>query len=84
MNVEAVNQRYNENDTFEELFSNYKYSLMPCNSFDAYKSAQCLRYQCSEGNVPDWPLYKELEYIMFYIASDIIEELPAYKSASWD
>ncbi len=84
MNIEAVNQRYNENDTFEKLLDNYKYSILPCNCFDAYKSTQCLRYQCSEGNVSDWPLYKELEYIMASIAGDIIQELPKYNAASWD
>jgi len=83
MNIEAVNQRYNENDTYEDLFGSYNYSIMPCNIYDAYKSLQCLKYQSSEDNVPDWSLYKELEYILFRIANDIVTNLPAYETASW-
>lgn len=51
---------------------------------DAYKAMQCLRYQCSEGNVPGTPLYAELTRAMGLIAERIVSTLPAFEAAKWD
>ena len=79
MNYEAVNQRYNENNQLED----YNYSYQNCSKVEAYKSAQCLRYQCSEGNVSEWTLYKELNNIINRLASEIISSLQEYEKANW-
>jgi hypothetical protein len=50
----------------------------------SYKAVQCLLYQCSEGDVPETPLYAELESIKNHLATRIIGELPAYNAVPWD
>lgn len=48
-----------------------------------YKAMTCLRYQCSEGNVPDTALFKELARAIGEIACAIVEALPEYEAAPW-
>ena len=86
MNRAAVNQRYNESDAAPY----YQFNARPltCESkreffVQAYKAACCLDYQCSEGDVPTWPLYKQLEEIQSALACAIVSELPEFKKAVW-
>jgi len=89
MNQEAVKQRYNEPDNSEYI------QIPDCDNIDwtsngkldkyqALKSMQCLRYQCSEGNVPKTKLYKFLELLISHWMDYIINEIPEYKKANWD
>ncbi len=81
MNHEAVRQRYGCPEPRP------KYRWQPAGYHSPvrwYKAVQCLSYQCSEGNVPETPLYAELEQIEHELAGEIIRELPAYKAAPWD
>lgn len=48
------------------------------------KALHCLRYQCSEGNVPETPLYQEITRAIGRIADAIVSEMPAYEAAAWD
>ena len=48
-----------------------------------YKAIQCLLYQCSEGNVPESPLYQELQRAAAELAGGIVRELPEYETAAW-
>ena len=48
-----------------------------------YKAIQCLLYQCAEGDVPEQPLYAELQRAAGEIAGDIVRSLPAYEAAGW-
>ena len=90
MNRDAVKQRYNEPDNSDYI------KIPDCdkidwtgpgtnlNKFQALKSMHCLKYQCSEGNVPKTPLYKFLEDLIHNWESYIINEIPEYKNAGWD
>lgn len=49
----------------------------------AYKAAQCLRYQCSEGDVPEQPLYKALVQFINDLACETLDETDAYEAAPW-
>lgn len=99
MNVEAVSQRYpSKSSDLPGWYPNgklwtgegYHYRLIPhgvgklpylC---DILKGAQCLSYQCAEGNVPDkWPEYKALESVIYDLMAEIIPTLPEYEAASW-
>jgi hypothetical protein len=80
LNTLAVNQRYRENVTPLA----YKFRPVPCESVQAFKSLDCLRYQCSEGDVPASLLYKALTEIHYVIANHIVSALPAYDAAKWD
>jgi hypothetical protein len=48
------------------------------------KALQCLRYQCSEGDIPERPLFKELEAALAAVACAIVERMPIYEQAPWD
>lgn len=50
---------------------------------DSYKALTCLRYQCSEGNVPERPEYVALSEAIGELASAIVESLPEYEAAAW-
>ena len=84
LNVRAINERYGNGtaENFRDL--DYHYAIqISCNIINAYKSLECLIYQCSEGSVPGTELYQKLERIKGYLASQIISNLPEYKRAIW-
>lgn len=47
------------------------------------KALQCLQYQCSEGNVPDTDLFREMEAAIGTVACHIVSMLPEYDAAPW-
>lgn len=88
MNEAAVYQRYpDDRETMgmgsaeEESFT-FRPS-MSCGRVQAYKSTQCLSYQCAEGDVPETALYKLLEELANALAGLIVSELPEYETATW-
>lgn len=48
-----------------------------------YKTAQCLLYQCDDGELTDHPIFKQLTHFLSAVAHEIISALPAYESAPW-
>ena len=48
-----------------------------------FKAISCLLYQCSEGEVPNGPLFGELNRAAGELARAIVQELPEYGQASW-
>ena len=50
---------------------------------EQFKAIHCLLYQCSEGNVPNSPLYDELNRAASELAQRIVQDLPDYDKASW-
>ena len=81
MNVSAVKQRYSQ-DTQEYTYK-FHTTINVRPAVEVYKAAQCLCYQCSEGNVPDTSLYKALDQFRSNLAEVIIANMPEYKSAYW-
>lgn len=59
MNVAAVNQRYGE----RHKPARHKFQHRGAPLVQVYKDAQCLSYQCMEGDVPDSAGYKWLEAV---------------------
>jgi len=49
----------------------------------ALKATQCLLYQCSEGDVPEHPLFKALEEFIARLAKDYSESSTEYLAAKW-
>lgn len=85
MNVEAVNQKYGENQAQEFRPLDYDYLMeLPQPDIHTYKTLNCLLYQCSEGNVPETKLYKSMVSIKHYLADRIVSHLKAYDEAPWD
>jgi hypothetical protein len=49
----------------------------------AHKSASCLLYQCSEGDVPERPLFKALKAFTQRLAKEFITIDPRWEEAQW-
>jgi hypothetical protein len=81
MNVSAVGQRYL--GYLGEVVP-YKFSYEFGSTFAALKSLECWIYQCSEGDIPERQLYKDMKELSAQLAMSIVSELPEYKSAPWN
>lgn len=79
MNVRAVNARYSEHAAAPA------YTWTPAMADDAQyaKSLDCYMYQCSEGDVPDEPLYAAMEHVRRFLGADLVRRLPDYEEAEW-
>lgn len=84
MNIAAVEQRYkNEEINKEGYLTDYYFKPVICSKIEAVKAADCLHYQCSEGNIPATRLYKTLTKIISVWNKEVVAELPEYKAAVW-
>ena len=79
MNDEALLVRYDA----EPICEAFEYRPASVGLCSALKAMECLRYQCSEGKVPETDLYKGLEKAIGDLASVIVNELPEYEKAEW-
>src|SRR5207248_8291538 len=80
LNQRAVQLRYGdvqEVPAFRFLPSN-------CSPIQRYKSLCCLIYQCSEGDIPETPLYQRMRDRADAMAREIVSHLPEYDQAIWD
>jgi hypothetical protein len=82
MNYDAVLDRY---EGRVEVTEN-EFTYVPehtDNRVQVFKSLQCWKYQCTEGDIPGSPLYHFFERVMGILASGITENSSAYDSAKW-
>jgi hypothetical protein len=79
MNYNGTNQRYNEHKEVPKIEFNYE----NVNDFQVLKNMHCLRFQASEGNVPDTKMFRFLDELTDIVSRDIVENLPAYRDAAW-
>jgi hypothetical protein len=82
MNVEAVCQRYPDDNRDSYQFAGFEFELSR-GAVAIYKTIHCYLYQCSEGSVPTFELYQALDKIAGTIGYQIIAEMPEYESAPW-
>lgn len=88
-NVEAVSQRYAHMSEAERghyelpAFARTRY-WPQWTPVQLLKHLTCLRYQMSEGNVPETPIYSKLSKLISDIALSIVTHMPEYAAASWD
>jgi hypothetical protein len=61
----------------------YAYAPILVGAHQALKSLHCLLYQCSEGDVPETPLYQALDGLSNRWAHEIVSKLPEYDQAVW-
>lgn len=93
MNLNALEQRYSK-ETTAEMYDGKDYEdghdiwkpsedgVQPWH-YQLLKSLKCYIYQCSEGNVPDSPIYKAMEKLSISVAMFIACHQPEYKEAEW-
>ena len=88
LNVEAVRQRYpgEADDTLPGIIGpkvyHYRY-VLPRPMIATLKALRCWAYQCSEGDVPERPLFKLMQNMIDHLSIEIISELPEYEAADW-
>lgn len=83
MNCDAVNARYGEGQAGEFRPLDYKWGWENSSDVQVLKSLQCWLYQCSEGDIPERPLYREFRDLERIIACKIVDRLPEYSKAEW-
>ena len=80
MNAKAVAQRYKE-----ELQSVwFEESDKPVSKMSAVKALHCLRYQCSDGDIPQTALFQKLSRAIEILSEDIVCNLPEWNKEPWD
>jgi hypothetical protein len=84
MNLEAIRQKYGQEYT-EEVAEYVDFDAKPkkLSSAQFCKSINCLLYQCSEGDVSDSQLYKELDQFSDGLPMEIMLGSKAYDKAKW-
>ena len=80
LNVDAVNQRYNDNESI--MYDGFR-STPPLKPIEFLKKLHCWQYQCSEGNVPDRKFFKAIEKLSAAASHDIVVNSKEYEAASW-
>ena len=86
LNRNAVIERYNEEEDSDyiKLPQEIDWSNGRLDRYQALKSMCCLRYQCSEGDVPETKMFKFLEDLIHCWQGFIINMMPEYEKAEWD
>ena len=84
MNLEAIRQRYGQ-EYIEGVVGYVDLDAKPkkLSNVQFFKSLNCLLYQCSEGDVTDSQLYKELDQFSDGLPMEIMLESKAYGRAKW-
>ena len=84
MNVGAVRGRYEDADERGMVGTAQAIALgHSTRPVVAYKALRCWLYQCTEGDVPNSPLYKAVEEIAAALAQEIVQALPEYDETPW-
>lgn len=86
MNCDAVDQRYKKGTAAQdnEGIPAIQFEFVPIgNAVQVYKSMECLKYQCHEGDIPQRPLYRWLSAVLNVTGHNIIAALPEYDAAEW-
>lgn len=79
MNQAALTARYGGNN--DEKYKGFKPEQV--SDVEVLKGLACFLYQCSEGDVPELPLYLALTEIKGIIAFEIVQETSEYDNAKW-
>lgn len=85
MNQQAIRQRYPDTHSeggYDEI-PDYHPGGYPPRPVAAHKAITCLLYQCSEGNVVQSPLYRELLTLRDTLANQIVADMPEWEKAPW-
>jgi len=86
MNCAAIDARYGTGEAarWRSDGSVYQYrSILPTSIYQTLKSLDCYLYQCSEGDIPEAALYKQLTDYSIRLMRNIIESLTQYEAANW-
>ena len=86
MNVSALEERYPSHHHPEARAGALTYVYRPprpLHRLAVIKACDCLIYQCSEGTVPERPLFVALSELRQLLADDFLMHHPTYTAAPW-
>jgi hypothetical protein len=84
MNDAAIVDRYGAEALPKMRGEPYRFQWEPGQGIvHALKRLRCFLYQCSEGKVPQWPLFKILNDYSNILAQIKVSSLPEYDAAPW-
>ncbi len=87
LNIQALTARYGEKEGEiydEETSKCYRYApgFFPT-KLETIKRLDCFLYQCTEGDVPNDKLFKEVEKLRATLRGEYIQYLPEYEKLPW-
>ena len=84
LNCDGVNARYGKGEAEQFRPLNFTYTPEMYHSLvQVFKSLQCWKYQCSEGDIPKTKLYQFFTEVENHLALKIVDSLPEYQKAQW-
>lgn len=85
LNLAAVENRYGDYAAGEmcDLDYTYRRSAAHISKIQAIKSLSCWLYQCSEGQVPEAPLFKLMEKYRGALAMDVVRAQREWETSTW-
>lgn len=63
MNSKALHHQYSHDVDYCTPPTNFRYKASRADEMQMFKTIMCFTYQCSEGDVPESELYKQIEAI---------------------
>ena len=86
LNRQAMDERYPDrhasSKSTDAEVEEYRHTPQASNPYLFLVALECLRYQCSEGDVPLTTLYDEIERAVNHWRGVILSAIPAYKAAT--
>lgn len=82
MNVDALRQRYPAQRFCPP--ANYAWRSRPIDPLSGFFALDCLLYQCTEGNVPETPLYQAAARVRDGLARVAAHDAANAKNVPWD
>jgi hypothetical protein len=86
LNRKAMDERYpdrhEESKSTDAEVEEYRHTPQAPNPYFFLVALECLRYQCTEGDVPKTPLYGEIERAANHWRGAILSAIPEYKAAT--
>jgi hypothetical protein len=79
LNSIGTDTRYRNHEVVQVM----RFQHEPASDIQVLKAMHCLRYQCSEGNVPKMRFYRFLNRLIRLLESHIVHQLPEYERAEW-
>ena len=86
MNEDAVNQRYDEQQSIVSLYQfRRRLKTDPTGGLlNSIKATSCYRYQVAEGDIDNQPLRKWLEIWYTRMLEAQVKRIPGYETLPWD
>jgi hypothetical protein len=78
---ERYPDRHPDSKSTDPEVEEYRHTPQAPNPYLSLVALECLRYQCSEGDVPKTPVYAEIDSAVNHWRGVILSTIPEYKAA---